>query len=182
MNTSFSCMHKNFLSNSVEQFLAAFVSVVVLSSYLGNVEQFKMIRCFQSILSWPESSSALIGYAIHEDYRGVGMVMTYFQPSVLRLLMSILSAPRALYLQLETSLPPCLPHSPTAVNGDRERNSSWLSYPKLLIYGKQAMYSTQLKLYIYFLQISTIQCTHAPNKLVCIWLKIIAFKIERWEV
>ena len=62
----------------MEQFLAAFVSIVVLSSYLGNVEQFKMIRCFQSILSWPESSSALIGHAIHEDYRGVGMVMTYF--------------------------------------------------------------------------------------------------------
>lgn len=70
-------LQKNFLSNSVEQFLAAFVSIVVLSTYLETVEQFKMIPVF-SVNFVLARIIFCVGYAIHEDYRGVGMVMTYF--------------------------------------------------------------------------------------------------------
>ena len=70
-------LQKNFLSNSLEQFLVAFVSIVVLSTYLEDVEQFKMIPVF-SINFVLARIIFCIGYAIHEDYRGVGMVMTYF--------------------------------------------------------------------------------------------------------
>ena len=57
--------------------MVAFVSIVVLSTYLENVEQFKMIPVF-SINFVLARIIFCIGYAIHEEYRGVGMVMTYF--------------------------------------------------------------------------------------------------------
>ena len=69
-------LQKNFLSNSLEQFLVALVCMVILSSYLESVDHFKVIPLF-SVNFVLARIIFCIGYAINEDYRGVGMVMTY---------------------------------------------------------------------------------------------------------
>jgi len=48
--------------------------MVILSSYLESVDHFKVIPLFPVNFVW---IIFCIGYAINEDYRGVGMVMTY---------------------------------------------------------------------------------------------------------
>ncbi len=74
-------LQKNFLSNSVEQFLITFVLIMVVATYVE--EDKDMVFIPLTVINFVVARILFrVGYGIGPDYRGVGMIMT-FVPTVI---------------------------------------------------------------------------------------------------
>ena len=74
-------LHKNFLSNTMEQLLVAFLSLIIFTSYIEEMKYMRLVPPF--VVNFVVARILFrIGYGIHPDYRGFGFVMTSFPTAI----------------------------------------------------------------------------------------------------